>query len=168
CADRAAGGLDRCRAVKRMIPKSGNRFSDKIMRNELAGLRTSLEAVMREAGDWARSTARGPFRRLTKGDDDSPLSEGDIAVNDLLLTRLTDLVPDAGWLSEETETLPDLALPLAWIVDPIDGTRAHISGRADWTISVALVENGRPVLGALYGPVTDEMFAAVEGRGAAL
>src|SRR5664280_2059137 len=162
-----------------MIPKSGNRFpafakpasagegrSEKIMRNELAGLRTSLEAVMREAGDLARATARGPLKRWTKGDDDSPVSEGDIAVNDLLRARLSDLVPGAGWLSEETEALPDRALPLAWVVDPIDGTRAYISGRADWTISVALVENGRPVLAALFAPVTDEMFLAVQGKGA--
>jgi hypothetical protein len=68
--------------MKRMIPKSGNRFLDKIMCNELAGLRDSLEAVMREAGDLARATARGPLKRWTKGDDDSPVSEGDIAVND--------------------------------------------------------------------------------------
>jgi myo-inositol-1(or 4)-monophosphatase len=154
--------------MTRMIPKSGNRFSDKIMRNELAGLRTSLEAVMREAGDLARATARGPLKRWTKGDDDSPVSEGDIAVNDLLRARLSDLVPGAGWLSEETEALPDRALPLAWVVDPIDGTRAYISGRADWTISVALVENGRPVLAALFAPVTDEMFLAIQGKGAAL
>src|SRR5450755_4516415 len=166
CADRAAGGLDRCRAMKRMIPKSGNRFSDKIMRNELAGLRTPLEAVMREAGELARATARGPLKRWTKGDDDSPVSEGDIAVNDLLRARLSDLLPAAGWLSEETEDLPDRALPLAWVVDPIDGTRAYISGRADWTISVALVENGRPVLAALYAPVSDEMFLSLRGKGA--
>ena len=102
---------------------------------------------MREAGELARATARGPFKRWTKGDDNSPVSEGDIAVNDLLRARLGALVPGAGWLSEETEALPDRSLPLAWVVDPIDGTRAYISGRADWTISVALVENGRPVLG---------------------
>jgi myo-inositol-1(or 4)-monophosphatase len=123
---------------------------------------------MREAGDLARATARRPFKRWTKGDDDSPVSEGDIAVNDLLRARLSALAPGAGWLSEETEDLPDRALPLAWVVDPIDGTRAYISGRADWTISVALVENGRPVLAALYAPVTDEMFLAVRGTGAAL
>ncbi len=56
----------------------------------------------------------------------------------------------------------------AWIVDPIDGTRAFISGRADWTISVALVEHGRPVLAALYAPVTDEMFLASRGKGTTL
>jgi myo-inositol-1(or 4)-monophosphatase len=151
-----------------MIPKSGNRFSDQIMRNEIAALRVPLEAVMREAGDVARATLRGPFKRWTKGDDDSPVCEGDIAVNDLLRARLAALAPGAGWLSEETEDLPDDASPLAWIVDPIDGTRAYISGRADWTVSVALVEHGRPVLAALYAPVTDEMFVAARGAGAAL
>jgi myo-inositol-1(or 4)-monophosphatase len=59
-------------------------------------------------------------------------------------------------------------LPLVWIVDPIDGTRAYISGRADWTISVALAEHGRPVLAAIYAPVTDEMFLACQGRSATL
>jgi myo-inositol-1(or 4)-monophosphatase len=150
-----------------MIPKSRNRFSGKIMRDEIAALRVPLETVMREAGDLARATARGPFKRWTKGDDDSPVSEGDIAVNDLLRARLSALAPGAGWLSEETADLPDGALSLAWVVDPIDGTRAYISGRADWTISVALVEHGRPVLAALYAPVTDEMFLAVRGAGAA-
>jgi myo-inositol-1(or 4)-monophosphatase len=133
-----------------------------------AALRAPLEAVMREAGDLARATARGPFKHWTKGDDNSPVTEGDIAVNDLLRARLSNLVPNAGWLSEETEDLPDRTLTLAWVVDPIDGTRAFISGRADWTISVALVENERPVLAALFAPVTGEMFLAVEGAGAAL
>src|SRR4029453_1585901 len=61
-----------------------------------------------------------------------------------------------------------LAAPLVWIVDPIDGTRAYISGRADWTISVALAEHSRPKIAVLYAPVTDEMFLAVHGAGATL
>lgn len=136
--------------------------------SDRALLRGPLEAVMREAGELARATARGPFKRWTKGDDNSPVSEGDIAVNDLLQARLTGLVPGAGWLSEETEVPPDQGLPLTWVVDPIDGTRAYITGRADWTISVALVENARPILAALYAPATDDMFLAVRGQGAAL
>ena len=129
---------------------------------------------MREAGELARVTARGPFKRWTKGDDNSPVSEGDIAVNNLLRTKLTELAPAAGWLSEETEdSHPGRAnntetLVTAWIVDPIDGTRAYITGKPDWTISVALVENSRPVLAALYAPVTDEMFLAARGQGATL
>jgi myo-inositol-1(or 4)-monophosphatase len=130
---------------------------------------SDLEAVMREAGELARVTVRGPFKRWTKGDDNSPVSEGDIAVNNLLRTRLTALSPGAGWLSEESEdSLPGRAMATAWIVDPIDGTRAYITGRADWTISVALVEDGRPVLAGLYAPATDEMFLALRGKGTTL
>jgi myo-inositol-1(or 4)-monophosphatase len=136
--------------------------------NEFASLQAPLAAIMHEAGDLARATARGPFKRWTKGDDDSPVTEGDIAVNDLLRARLTALMPAAAWLSEETEQLPDRTLPFAWVVDPIDGTRAYIAGRADWTVSVALVENGRPLLAALYAPVTDEMYLALRGGGVSL
>jgi myo-inositol-1(or 4)-monophosphatase len=124
---------------------------------------------MREAGDLARETARRPFKRWTKGDDDSPVCEADIAVNELLQARLAALLPQAGWLSEESEVGPEASAPaVTWIVDPIDGTRAYITGRADWTVSVALVEAGRPLLAALYAPVTDEMFLAARGAGATL
>ena len=74
---------------------------------------------------------------------------------------------DAGWLSEETEDDPArLGREEVWVVDPIDGTRAYLAGSPDWTISVALVISGRPVLGALYAPVTDELFLALAGKGA--
>ena len=53
-----------------------------------------------------------------------------------------------------------------WIVDPIDGTRAFIAGKPDWTVSVALVTAGRPVLAALYAPVFEEFFLASAGGGA--
>jgi len=132
--------------------------------NELRG---RLEAVMREAGEIARATARTPFKRWTKGQDKSPVSDGDIAVNDFLRSRLGALAPAAGWVSEETEnSAPDQTRAQTWIVDPIDGTRAYISGRADWSISVALVEDGVPQLCALYAPVTDELFLAARGQGA--
>jgi myo-inositol-1(or 4)-monophosphatase len=137
--------------------------------SDRAALKDKLEPVMREAGELARVTASRPLKHWTKGHDRSPVSEADIAVNDLLRTRLAALTPGAGWLSEETEddrTQRDK--PLAWIVDPIDGTRAYISGRTDWTISVALVEDGRPSVAALYAPVTEEMFVAVRGQGATL
>jgi myo-inositol-1(or 4)-monophosphatase len=130
-------------------------------------LRAPLEILMREAGDIARATARTDFKRWTKGEDNSPVSEGDIAVNDFLRARLGALAPGAGWVSEETaERADDGAEELTWIVDPIDGTRAYIAGRADWTVSVALSLAGRPMLAALYAPVSDEMFLAARGQGA--
>jgi len=137
--------------------------------SESAPLRAPLEAVMREAGDLALATRRLDYKHWTKGADQSPVSDADIAVNNLLRTRLAALAPEAGWLSEETEdSLAGRAMRTAWIVDPIDGTRAFISGKPDWTISVALVDDGRPELAALYAPVTDEMFLAVRGAGATL
>jgi len=128
---------------------------------------TALKAVMHEAGELARVTSKRAFKQWTKGVDRSPVSEADIAVNDLLRTRLTALAPEAGWLSEETEdSLPARAMATAWIVDPIDGTRAFIDGLPDWTISVALVDDGRPILAGVYAPVTDEMFLAARAQGA--
>jgi myo-inositol-1(or 4)-monophosphatase len=136
--------------------------------NDRAQLRDALAAVMREAGALARHTVSGPFKRWTKGADESPVSDGDIAVNDLLLAKLPPLVPGAAWLSEETAIVTQGDAPATWIVDPIDGTRAYINGRDDWTISVALAENGRPVLASVFAPVADEMFLAVAGHGATL
>jgi myo-inositol-1(or 4)-monophosphatase len=137
--------------------------------NETGDLRAPLEVIVRKAGELARETARRPFKHWTKGIDHSPVTEADIVVNEFLHDQLGALLPGAAWLSEESQDrLPDRALPLAWIVDPIDGTRAYISGRADWTISVALAEYGRPLTAALYAPVTDEMFLASRGGGAVL
>ena len=124
---------------------------------------------MREAGALARETSKGPFKHWTKGPENSPVTEGDIAVNELLQGRLAALAPEAGWVSEETEPAGEAGTstwPRTWVVDPIDGTRAYIAGRPDWTISVALVADGRPLLAALYAPVTEEMFLAVRGAGA--
>jgi len=138
-----------------------------LLASESSALRAPLAEVMREAGEIARETARGVFKHWTKGDS-SPVSEADIAVNELLHRRLMTLVPGAGWLSEETEQMPDSATPLTWIVDPIDGTRSYISGRADWSVSVALTDNGRPIVASVYVPVSDEMFLVSRDGGATL
>jgi myo-inositol-1(or 4)-monophosphatase len=97
------------------------------------------------------------------------VSEADIAVNEFLQERLRDPSGQIGWLSEETEDDPErLRARRVWIVDPIDGTRAYIGGFTDWSISTALVEDGRPIVAVLFAPATDEMFVAVAGQGATL
>src|SRR6201990_2571351 len=97
----------------------------------------------------------------------SPVSEADIAVNDLLERRLRAATPDYGWLSEESvDDESRLGKRLVWIVDPIDGTRAYLAGREDWCVSVALVEGDAPVLAAVFAPVTGEFFFAARGQGA--
>jgi myo-inositol-1(or 4)-monophosphatase len=127
--------------------------------------RDLLAGAVRDAGLLALRWFRGPLKTWTKGAGDSPVSEADIASNDLLRERL--LVAGEGWLSEESENDPArLAAKRIWVVDPIDGTRAYIAGREDWSISAALIENGRPVAAAVYAPVTEELFLASAGGGA--
>jgi myo-inositol-1(or 4)-monophosphatase len=127
-----------------------------------------LASAVREAGDFALGRFRSPLKNWTKGDS-SPVSEVDIGANDLLHARLRDLTGDIAWLSEETEDDPRrLQARRLWIVDPIDGTRSYIAGFPDWSVSVALVENGRPVLAAVFAPVENEMFLASAGGGATL
>ncbi len=124
-----------------------------------------LAAAVKEAGAIALNFFRGPLKQWTKGEGDSPVTEADIASNDLLQKRLVQA--GDGWLSEESENDPArLQARRVWVVDPIDGTRAFIAGREDWSVSVALVVEGRPALAALFAPVTDELFLSVAGRGA--
>lgn len=104
-----------------------------------------------------------PLKTWTKGAS-SPVCEADIAVDALLRERLGGAETGIGWLSEESVDDPArLTARFVWIVDPIDGTRAYIAGLAEWAVSAALVEDGRPIAACLFAPVTDEFFAATAG-----
>ena len=127
-----------------------------------------LKEAVRDAGALAQSLFRTELRNWTKGAS-SPVSEADIAVNDLLEARLRAATPGYGWLSEESvDDDTRLGKRLVWIVDPIDGTRAYLAHREDWCVSVALVEDASPILAAVYAPVSDEFFFAARGQGAML
>jgi myo-inositol-1(or 4)-monophosphatase len=127
--------------------------------------RERLIAAVQEAGATALGYFGQQFKTWTKGTGDSPVTEADIEANEILQTRLRR--PDDGWLSEESENDPArLGASRVWVVDPIDGTRAFIAGREDWSISAALVEGGRPVVAALFAPATEELFVATQGEGA--
>jgi len=99
----------------------------------------------------------------------SPVTEADYLVDRFLKQKLETLVPDAGWLSEETEDSPErLDKRRVLIVDPIDGTRGFSQGDARWAIAMALVEDRRPVLAAIHAPALGETYLAIEGQGARL
>ena len=130
-------------------------------------LRDRLASAVREAGALALHMFRGRPASWIKGAS-SPVSEADLAVDALLRERLL-AIRDAGWLSEETEDDPArLQRAEVWVVDPIDGTRAYLAGLAEWVIAAALVRFGRPLVAALYAPVSDELFLSVAGGGATL
>ena len=127
-------------------------------------------ALIAEATVAAGRIALGFFghdpKTWTKAGD-SPVSEADIAVDQLLKARLMAARASYGWLSEETADTPDrLARKRLFVVDPIDGTRAFINGDPRWTVSVAVVEDDRPIAAALYQPATDDLVLAATGRGA--
>ena len=127
-----------------------------------------LVDAVREAGALALSFFRRGPKTWTKGGGD-PVSEADIAVDMLLRDRLHPPRPDYGWLSEESEDHPRrLDHRRLWIVDPIDGTRAFLEEREEFTVVAALVEDGRPILGAVFNPATGELFEAMKGGGARL
>lgn len=98
---------------------------------------------------------------------DGPVTAADLASNALLEPRLRILVADAGWLSEETaDSTARLSQTRVWVVDPLDGTQEFIQGTADFGVSIALVEAGRPLLGVLHFPVSGETLWARHGAGA--
>jgi myo-inositol-1(or 4)-monophosphatase len=99
----------------------------------------------------------------------TPVTEADHASNALLAERLRGARPGYGWLSEETLDDPArLAMKRVFIVDPLDGTVSFIKRKDDFTVALAVVEDGRPVSAVVFNPVRDEMYAASLNGGATL
>jgi myo-inositol-1(or 4)-monophosphatase len=126
-----------------------------------------LEANVREAGAMARELSLKPLDIQSKGEA-GPVTNVDKAVDAMLELRFLSQRPDYGWLSEETPDKPEYRVEKArtFMLDPIDGTAAMIAKVPQWTISVGILDGNRPYAGAIYNPMTDEMFTGVVGHGA--
>jgi myo-inositol-1(or 4)-monophosphatase len=125
-------------------------------------------AITQEAGETILGFYRGAFDVQEKAPD-NPVTDADLAADTLLHERLMTLLPEAGWLSEETVDNPErLQKEYLWVVDPLDGTKEFVMGIPEFSISVALVQNGEPILGVIFNPVTKEMYAALKGHGLTL
>jgi myo-inositol-1(or 4)-monophosphatase len=125
-----------------------------------------LKKYVRQAGQAIFQMAAKGFETAYKANED-PVTTADIKADSILRKGLTEAFPGTGWLSEETrDDFSRLDKKLVWIVDPIDGTKEFVSGIPEYAVSVALVENGLPVLAAVYNPATEELFAAATGQGA--
>jgi myo-inositol-1(or 4)-monophosphatase len=122
----------------------------------------------REAGDLARRM-KGEGLKIWSKTGGSPVTDADIAVDQLLKARLEAARPDYGWLSEETADDPArLERRRLFVVDPIDGTAAFLKGRPWWSVSIAVVDAGLPAAGVVFAPELDETFTATAGGGAFL
>lgn len=122
----------------------------------------------REAGEIAVARRRLGLKIEAKPGG-SPVTNGDLAVDAFLTERLRGARPDYGWLSEEApDTAERLTKSRVFMIDPIDGTSAYMKDRAWWSVSIAVVENGRPIAGVVYAPDPDELYDAAAGAGARL
>ncbi|MGB5077164.1 MAG: 3'(2'),5'-bisphosphate nucleotidase CysQ [Sphingorhabdus sp.] len=136
---------------------------------EVGLVRAAVVAATREAGALAMTSWREgtvPDALVWEKSKGDPVSDIDMAVDALLKKRLRALLPDAGWLSEETvDDSARLNARLLWLVDPIDGTRDYVHGRSGWCVSVALIADGKPVFAVMAAPAQDKLWIAGEGEG---
>ena len=104
-------------------------------------------------------------------DDESPLTQADMAAHRSIMTDLKQLTPDIPIVSEESG-LPEFEVRRQWqrywLVDPLDGTREFVKRNGEFTVNIALIEEHRPVLGVVHVPVSGKTYIGVAGRGSEL
>ena len=138
------------------MPASDGLIQDMLAIADIAGERAMA--------DWAEGR---PAANQWEKQPGQPVSEADLAVDMLLRARLGALLPDAAWLSEESVESPGRSdARLAWVVDPIDGTRDFVRGRTGWCVSIGLVEQGDVIAAVLIAPARGERWWATRGGGA--
>ena len=92
-------------------------------------------------------------------EDNSPVSNGDIKVNELITSKIKELTPNIPIISEETVDLKKInKAKVFWLIDPIDGTKEYIAGNDEYTLNAALVINTVPVLGVVGVPKKNRLF----------
>lgn len=99
--------------------------------------------------------------------DASPVTNADLAANEIILSRLKTAFPDYAFLSEETEdNLERMNNDYCFIIDPLDGTKEFVKKTGEFTVNIALAYKQEVVVGVIYAPVLDELYFAVKGEGA--
>lgn len=123
----------------------------------------SIETIARAAGQVVLRYYKKPEEQAIKSKtDQSPVTAADLAADRYITTALAEVDSQIQVVSEETfhQQVFDSAITRFWLVDPLDGTRDFIKETDDFTINIALIESGRPTLGVIYAPVTDECYSA--------
>lgn len=124
-----------------------------------------LCGLAEEAGREIMAVYAGEVAVWQKADA-SPLTEADLRADRVIRTGLERAFPGVFILSEES-TSPDGGTPgTFFLVDPLDGTKEFLKRNGEFTVNIALIENGTPVAGVVFAPALDELFAAAAGCGA--
>jgi 3'(2'), 5'-bisphosphate nucleotidase len=137
---------------------------------ELAALLPHVVAIARRAGAAIMPYFRGDYVTSHK-EDRSPVTDADHAADAAIKPALAALLPGVAVVTEESvasaPTPEALGASRYWLVDPLDGTKEFVAHRAAFTVNIALVEKGRPVLGVLHVPAANVTYAAA-GAGTAM
>jgi 3'(2'), 5'-bisphosphate nucleotidase len=100
--------------------------------------------------------------------DDSPLTKADLASHQVIVAGLKALTPETPVLSEESADIPfeeRQSWQKYWLVDPLDGTKEFIKRNGEFTVNIALIEQGKPVMSVVYVPVSGVIYSAAQGVG---
>ena len=128
-----------------------------------------LKIIARDAGKAILEVyARDEEIEITTKNNDSPLTEADLAAHRIIVDALRELTPALPILSEESKAVSwkeRQSWETYWLVDPLDGTKEFINRNGEFTVNIALIDNGRPVMGVVYVPVLDIMYYG-SGEGA--
>ncbi|MFM5845141.1 3'(2'),5'-bisphosphate nucleotidase CysQ [Aeromonas sanarellii] len=129
---------------------------------------SELEPIARAAGEAIMAIYSQPFAVEYK-QDESPLTAADKGAHEVIVRALARLTPSIPVLSEESDVATlqaRLAWSRYWLVDPLDGTKEFVSRNGEFTVNIALIEQGAPVWGLVYAPVLDKLWYGGKGLGA--
>ncbi len=135
----------------------------------LERLLPQIVALSKRAGQAIMDVYAEPVQAVSPKADDSPLTQADLAADRVIHSGLLEL--GLGWpiLSEETAQVDyeeRKSWSRFWLVDPLDGTKEFIKRNGEFTVNIALIEDGSPVLGVVYAPALDVCYFSARGIGA--
>lgn len=136
---------------------------------DLKQLLPEIEALSRKAGDAIMAIYQEEDLGVEYKSDNSPLTRADMASHRCIEQGLKLLTPEIPVLSEESGDIPwdeRKNWQCYWLVDPLDGTKEFVKRNGEFTVNIALIDQGKPVLGVVYAPVKDWLYTGAEGVGA--
>ncbi|GJM34271.1 MAG: 3'(2'),5'-bisphosphate nucleotidase CysQ [Saprospiraceae bacterium] len=129
----------------------------------------SVSLIARQAGEAIMKIYGQTDFQVELKADESPLTIADKTANEIICSGLKELAPNVPIISEENKTIPYAErrnFGVHWLVDPLDGTKEFIKRNGEFTVNIALIQAGKPILGVVYAPCLDEMYWAVKNEGA--
>ncbi len=135
----------------------------------VAALLPQVVEISRQAGDAIMDIYQQEDLGVSYKQDESPLTLADMASHRCIESGLQQLQPEYPVLSEESGKISwqvRQQWQTYWLVDPLDGTKEFVKRNGEFTVNIALIHQGKPVMGVVYAPVLDELYYGAEGLGA--